>query len=137
MHGAQMVVSNVQGCDNSRWFMHGMFRANDEALPSLCTRAQMMGFFYPKKTLVVTKTLKVKAFMANGCHLDFNQTPFDSFSPQTSTQNILQSSDHVICSWLFVAQLKFRRTYHLLQMTNQTLYINTYCCEDIIYNVTM
>ncbi|XP_062015436.1 phosphoinositide phospholipase C 6-like [Rosa rugosa] len=75
MHGAQMVVSNVQGCDKSLWLMHGMFTTNDEAVPFLCTRAQMMRFFDPKKTLIVTKTLKVKAFMANGCHLDFNQTP--------------------------------------------------------------
>ncbi|KAM5585383.1 phosphoinositide phospholipase C 6-like [Rosa sericea] len=49
MHGAQMVVSIVQGCDKSRWLMHGMFRANDEALPFLCTRAQMMRFLILKR----------------------------------------------------------------------------------------
>nr|AFP55560.1 phospholipase c [Rosa rugosa] len=32
MHGAQMVVSNMQGCDKARWLMYGMFRANENAV---------------------------------------------------------------------------------------------------------
>ncbi|PRQ36690.1 putative phosphoinositide phospholipase C [Rosa chinensis] len=42
--------------------------------------------FYPKRTLIVAKTLKVKAYMGNKWHLDFSQTHFHSFAPDFYTK---------------------------------------------------
>lgn len=86
MHGAQMVAFNMQRHDKSLWLMHGMFRANGG-----CGYLKKPGFlmhkgpndevFDPKRTLIATKTLKVKVYMGTGWHLDFSQTHFDTFSP--------------------------------------------------------
>ncbi|XAR68816.1 Phosphoinositide phospholipase C [Bertholletia excelsa] len=86
MHGAQMVAFNMQGYGRSLWLMHGMFRANGG-----CGYVKKPDFllnvgpedevFDPRKSLPVKKTLKVKAYMGEGWHMDFDHTYFDKYSP--------------------------------------------------------
>ncbi|XP_042481982.1 phosphoinositide phospholipase C 6-like isoform X3 [Macadamia integrifolia] len=86
MHGAQMVAFNMQGYGKSLWLMHGMFRSNGG-----CGYVKKPGFlmnvgphidiFYPKATLPVNKTLKVRVYLGNGWCLDFSQTHFSASSP--------------------------------------------------------
>ncbi|XP_050387900.1 phosphoinositide phospholipase C 6-like isoform X2 [Argentina anserina] len=86
MHGAQMVAFNMQGRDKLLELMHGMFSANGGCgylkKPGLLIhKGPNNEVFDPKRTLRVTKTLKVKVYMGNGWHLDFSRTHFDTFSP--------------------------------------------------------
>ncbi|KAL5710255.1 phosphoinositide phospholipase C [Ranunculus cassubicifolius] len=83
MHGAQMVAFNMQGYGRSLWLMHGMFRANGECgyikKPEFLLRNEPL--FDPRAALKVKKILKVKVYMGEGWHMDFNHTHFDVYSP--------------------------------------------------------
>ncbi|CAK7325860.1 unnamed protein product [Dovyalis caffra] len=86
MHGAQMIAFNMQGYGKSLWLMHGMFRANGgcgylKKPDFLMEKAPNNEVFDPKRTLAVTKTLKVKVYLGDGWRLDFSHTHFDSYSP--------------------------------------------------------
>ncbi|KAK2641007.1 hypothetical protein Ddye_022770 [Dipteronia dyeriana] len=86
IHGAQMVAFNMQGHGKYLWLMQGMFRAN-----AGCGYVKKPNFFMnvgpdgqvfnPKEKLPVKKTLKVKVYMGDGWHSDFNQTQFKFGSP--------------------------------------------------------
>ncbi|KAM0013248.1 putative phosphoinositide phospholipase C [Helianthus debilis subsp. tardiflorus] len=86
MHGVQMVAFNMQGYGRSLWMMHGMFRSNGKCgyvkkpdfLMSVGPNNEV---FQPKVPLGVKKTLKVRVYMGDGWHTDFDRTYFDKYSP--------------------------------------------------------
>ncbi|KAJ0978254.1 hypothetical protein J5N97_013728 [Dioscorea zingiberensis] len=78
MHGAQMVAFNMQGYGRSLWLMHGFYRANG-------------GCGYVKKPDFLMKIGphgEVKVYMGDGWRIDFSQTHFDAYSPQTSIPKV-------------------------------------------------
>ncbi|KAJ9543686.1 hypothetical protein OSB04_023393 [Centaurea solstitialis] len=86
LHGAQMVAFNMQGYGKKLWLMHGMFRGNGgcgyvKKPDFLMTTDPNKEVFDPKAYLPIKKTLKVKIYMADGWHLDFEPTHFDTYSP--------------------------------------------------------
>ncbi|KAJ0909436.1 putative phosphoinositide phospholipase C [Helianthus annuus] len=86
MHGVQMVAFNMQGYGRSLWMMHGMFRSNGKCgyvkKPDfLMSMGPNNEVFEPKVPLSVKKTLKVRVYMGDGWHTDFDKTYFDKYSP--------------------------------------------------------
>ncbi|KAK9059565.1 hypothetical protein SSX86_020269 [Deinandra increscens subsp. villosa] len=86
LHGAQMVAFNMQGYGRSLWLMHGMFRANGNCgyvkKPDFLMRCGSKNeVFNPKEKLPPKTILKVKIYMGDGWHLDFEKTYFDKYSP--------------------------------------------------------
>ncbi|GAB2285730.1 hypothetical protein Dimus_020167 [Dionaea muscipula] len=85
-HGAQMVAVNMQGYDKYLWITQGMFRANGgcgyvKKPDILLNVGPNNEVFDPRSRKQVKTILKVKVYMGNGWHLDFNKTYFDPFSP--------------------------------------------------------
>ncbi|KAK0603865.1 hypothetical protein LWI29_009546 [Acer saccharum] len=86
IHGAQMVAFNMQGHGKYLWLMQGMFRANAGCgyvkKPDFITNVGPDGqVFNPKEKVPVKKTLKVKVYVGDGWHSDFNRTQFKCWSP--------------------------------------------------------
>ncbi|XVE59417.1 hypothetical protein DITRI_Ditri05aG0044700 [Diplodiscus trichospermus] len=86
MHGAQMVALNMQGYGKSLWLMHGMFRSNGgcgyvKKPDFLMNMGPNDKVFDPKARLPVKKILKVKVYMGDGWHLDFEQRHLNLWSP--------------------------------------------------------
>ncbi|KAL8093044.1 phosphoinositide phospholipase C 2-like [Apium graveolens] len=86
MHGAQMVAFNMQGYGRSLWLMQGLFRANGgcgyvKKPDFLLKVGPKYEVFDPKRKLLVKKTLKVKIYVGEGWHNDFDDTHFDIYSP--------------------------------------------------------
>ncbi|KAL8144045.1 hypothetical protein V2J09_017077 [Rumex salicifolius] len=84
--GAQMIASNLQGCDKYLGVMQGMFRDNGGCgyvkKPEMLLKQDVdYEIFNPKTTLEPKTTLKVKIYMGDGWHLDFSAIKFDLLSP--------------------------------------------------------
>ncbi|KAL1819097.1 hypothetical protein ACET3Z_013966 [Daucus carota] len=86
MYGAQMVAFNMQGHGRSLWLMQGFFRANGgcgyvKKPDFLLKIGPSNEVFDPKRTYPVKRTLKLKIYMGEGWHQDFDETHFDIYSP--------------------------------------------------------
>lgn len=79
-HGAQMVALNMQGYEKNLWLMQGLFRANNGRgyvkKPNFLCQDDLK--FRPNE---VEKILKVKVYMGEGWHLEFQHSHFDYCSP--------------------------------------------------------